>query len=113
MQITIKDSKEGKYEIEIVFRIEEEKENTKKAKTFDALQSNEKVVEKTKGFYISSEDSDKVLAILIGILNAMGVLKTEKDFIDINFKDKESKSRIGEYYKKFWVCYKPKQKSNQ
>ena len=92
MEITIKDRKEEKYEIEIVFQDGEEKENIKKNQTFEALRSNKKVVETTKGFYTSSEGFAEVIAILIGALNV------EEAF-------EESKSRIEELYKKFWVSY--------
>lgn len=108
MQITIKDSKEKKYEIKINFQNEEKEENIEKATTIHVLEERHRTKKKLMpdGSYtytFESEDPAEVIAILIGILNAIGILKAEKDFINIVSKDNDFKTRIGEFYKKFWV----------
>lgn len=92
MQVSINDSKEEKYEIEIVFQDGEEEENIKKNRTFEALRKNKKFADKTKGFYTSSEDFAEVIAILIGAFN-----------VEEAFEEFESRGK--ELYRKNWVSY--------
>jgi hypothetical protein len=96
VQVKIKDSKEKKYEIEIIFQDGEEKEDVEKNQTFEVLRKNKKVVETTKGFYTSSEDFVEVIAILIGALDA------EEAFEEIESRGKE-------VFRKNWATYELKQ----
>ena len=112
MEITIKDGEEGKCEIKINFQNEEKEKNERKAYTISVLEERYRTKEKLMpdGSYtytFESEDPAKVIAILVGILNAMKILEKEVDFIDIVSKDNEFKSRIRDCYKEFWVYENP------